>query len=294
MGTGEGPETQQNVISMGTGLGVVKSFMVAPPKRRFAQHFLKDAAVLERINRYLQPASGEVFLEVGAGRGALSERLAPTVDRLIAVEVDSDCLNVLESVLASHPSARIIHGDILKLDLESCLAPFLHAGRKLRVAGNLPYNIATAIIEKLLESSLSIQDMTFLVQWEVARRIVSPPGSREYGFLSVFCQHRCEVRMGFKVMPGSFAPRPKVISALVRLLPMETHHSAAWESAFLNLVKAAFRHRRKTLANSLRLDPELGDRCGLLLAQAGINGSRRAEDLSVAEFENLAHHLQSQ
>jgi len=257
-------------------------------KKRFGQHFLRDTGVIDRIVRWIQPASHDVFLEIGAGDGALSCALAPNVFRLVAVEVDRDCIPRLESALSAFESAILIPGDILQLNLDELVSSNLPEGQKLRVAGNLPYNIATAVIARLLHAGLQIEDMFFMVQLEVAGRILAKPGSRDYGFLSVDCQHHAEVRMGFKVSPACFVPRPKVSSATLSLHPRSSLLLRDLENIFEELAKAAFSYRRKTLANSLAQHPQFGSISSALLDYAGIDGARRAEDLSVQEYEHLA------
>ena len=259
------------------------------PKRQFGQHFLRDAGVLDRILRWVQPAPNDVFIEIGAGDGALSQRIAPLVNRLIAIELDFDRIPQLESTLASCSSAVIVHGDILRLDLPQLIG--LQQGRTLRIIGNLPYNIASPIIEKMLHLPLPVEDIHVMVQLEVAERIAAQPGSRDYGFLSVHCQHHARVQFGFKVSPACFVPRPKVSSATVSFRPIETPMDGALESDFEELCKAAFAYRRKTLANSLSKHPVFGKIAPDLLRQAHIDGSRRAEQLSVAEYEHLARTL---
>jgi 16S rRNA (adenine1518-N6/adenine1519-N6)-dimethyltransferase len=256
-------------------------------KKRFGQHFLRDTGVLERIVRWIQPASDDLFFDIGAGDGALSGRLAERVDRLLAIEIDVDCIPSLEKALQHIESATIIAGDILKLDLAELVSRFRKPGQKIRIAGNLPYNIATAIIEKLLHSELPIVDLFFMVQREVAQRITASPGSRQYGYFSVDCQHCSAVQMGFSVSPACFVPRPKVGSAMISLRPKSGPKDLVFESEFEDICKAAFSYRRKTLENSLCRHPILGAFSHDLLNQAGINGSRRAEELSVGEYEHL-------
>ena len=180
-----------------------------------------------------------------------------------------------------------MQGDILEIKPQLLASALLKTGRKLRVAGNLPYNISTAIIATFLKSGLPIEDMLLMVQTEVAQRITAPPGSRQYGYLSVLCQHHCDVQPGFKISPSCFVPRPKVSSSMVSLKPREISTDAGFESDFEQLVKAAFGHRRKTLANSLGRHPVFSGLRDSLLRRAGIDGSRRAEMLSVPEFEIL-------
>jgi 16S rRNA (adenine1518-N6/adenine1519-N6)-dimethyltransferase len=203
--------------------------------------------------------------------------------------MDIDCIPALENSLSSHESAVIVEADFFELDLAGLFSKYAEAGQKLRVAGNLPYNAGTAIIDTLLHASLPIQDMHFMLQLEVAQRIAALPGSRDYGFLSVNCQHRCEVQIGFKVPPACFVPRPKVMSATISLRPKNVESgNAEFERHFEEIAKAAFSYRRKTLANSLSKHPVYGVSSEKLLEMAGIDGSRRAEALSVSEFERLA------
>jgi 16S rRNA (adenine1518-N6/adenine1519-N6)-dimethyltransferase len=258
-------------------------------KKRFGQHFLRDKGVISRIVRWIDPGPNDLFLEIGAGDGALSTQLAPQAARLLAIEMDIDCIPILESNLSPHRSAVVIPADFLQLNLADLLSGYGQAGQPLRVAGNLPYNIATVIIDILLHAALPIEDMHFMLQLEVAQRITAAPGSRDYGYLSVDCQHHCEVRMGFKVPSACFVPRPNVSSATISFRPKRTEKvHAEFERHFEAIAKAAFSHRRKTLANSLGKHPVYGKISGELLTQAGIDGSRRAEELSVAEYERMA------
>jgi 16S rRNA (adenine1518-N6/adenine1519-N6)-dimethyltransferase len=261
-------------------------------KKRFGQHFLRDTGVIDRITRWIQPCPEDLFLDIGAGDGALSSRLAPSVSRLLAVEIDRDCIPHLEQALASCPSATVIAGDILQLNLTDLVSPYLRPGSKLRIVGNLPYNIATAIIEKLLHMKLPIADMAFMVQLEVAQRITAVSGTRQYGYFSVECQHHCDVRLGFRVSPACFVPRPKVSSAMVSFFPKPSPLNPSIEPDFETIAKAAFSYRRKTIENSLSRHPVIGEISHLLLKRANISGSRRAEELSVQEYEHLTQVYQ--
>jgi 16S rRNA (adenine1518-N6/adenine1519-N6)-dimethyltransferase len=257
-------------------------------KKRLGQHFLRDTGVIDRIVRWMQPQPGDWFLEIGAGQGALSSRLAPAVAGLVAVEVDDDCIPGLESALEPFPSATILKADILTLDIPGLFSAGIQPQSRLRAAGNLPYNIATAIIEKLLHCGIRFHDMRFMVQLEVAQRITSDPGSRQYGVLSVHCQHHCSVSMGFRVSASCFVPRPKVSSAMVSIEPKDLFPDPEFEAVFESLVKASFGHRRKTLSNSLQRHARFGPVAQRILSAVGIDGSRRAEELSLAEYEALA------
>jgi 16S rRNA (adenine1518-N6/adenine1519-N6)-dimethyltransferase len=278
---------------MGANQSLVKS-NEPNAKKRFGQHFLRDTGVLDRIVRWMAPDPENVFLEIGAGTGALSIRIAPIVRKLITVEIDQECIPVLESALAPFPLVTLLFEDVLSLDLEAFAHQHIKSGQRLTVLGNLPYNIATAIISKMLHSRLPIQNMYFMVQLEVAQRILAHPGSREYGYLSVKCQHYSDARMGFKVSPACFVPRPQVNSAVISLYPKPRLRDDAWEAVFEEICKACFAYRRKTIANSLKRHPQLGPIGGSLLTKTGINESRRAEDLSIQEYEALADNYQKE
>jgi 16S rRNA (adenine1518-N6/adenine1519-N6)-dimethyltransferase len=254
-------------------------------KRHFGQHFLRDTAVIERILRHLRPLPNDLFLEVGAGTGALSASLAESGAGLVAVEIDPDCRPHLEGVLSGFAAAHCVSGDILALDIAEILRPYLQPAARLRAAGNLPYNIATAVIERLLDGAIPFADLTFMVQLEVAQRITARPGTKPYGYFSVMCQRRAEARLLFRVAPGSFQPRPKVLSAVVGLQP-RIRLERAVDEAVDCVAKAAFSHRRKTIANSLRL-ANLEVSPARLLAAGGIDPRRRPEELSIAEYESL-------
>jgi 16S rRNA (adenine1518-N6/adenine1519-N6)-dimethyltransferase len=243
---------------------------------------------LGRLASFIAPAPDDVFVEVGAGGGALSIRLAPLALRLFAVEIDRDLHSCLAAALAGCRNAELVGKDILTLDLGALVAPVLRPGAKLRIVGNLPYNIGTAVIERILSLDIPLEDMVFVLQLEVTKRIGARPGSKDYGFFSVFCQHFCEIRPGFRIAPQCFSPPPKVYSAAVRMKPRSRERDPDFEKAFLACAKAAFAYRRKGLANSLRHSPRFEPLVGELLARAGIDGYRRAEQLSLEEHERLA------
>ena len=256
-------------------------------KKRFGQHFLRDIGVLDRIVRLISPSPRDILLEIGAGDGALSARLAPHVSRLFAVERDTECLPALTRALKPFPSASVVAGDILAIDIGGLLKPY-SGSNTIRVAGNLPYNVATAILDNLLGLDLAASDMTFMLQLEVARRVTAAPGSGEYGLLSVSSQLRADIRLAFTVSPACFVPRPRVTSAIVVFHPYRQKWEGRLEERFREILAAAFAYRRKTVANSLRRHPMLGPMAEDLLTEAGIEGARRAEELSVREYEKLA------
>lgn len=260
--------------------------MGIPAKKRFGQHFLRDTGILDRIIRGIDPSPQDTLIEIGAGRGALSVRLAPLVSYLLAIELDRDCIPILEDELGPFPSAKVLNQDFLKLEGPPVL-PGLSI-RKTRVVGNLPYNISTTIIERVLAWNPPVWDMTAMVQMEVAQRIVAVPCTKEYGFFSLLCQHAAEVKLLFRVPPQCFVPRPKVMSAVLTLRPKPRSWSIDLDDVFIRVVKAAFSYRRKTLANSFllsNLDAQLVSSC---LERAGLTGGERAEELTLAQYEKLA------
>ncbi len=256
-----------------------------PPHRarkRFGQHFLHDGNIIERILRVLDPQPGDRLLEIGPGRGALTYPLLQRCDRLVAVELDRELAPVLQQQAAAHGQLEVINADILEFDLSS-----LGEGRRLRVLGNLPYNISTPLMFHLLESAHLIRDMHFMVQKEVALRIVANPGDSNYGRLSVMLRQQCLCGYLFDVAPGCFNPPPRVDSAVVRMTPhQEALYDVGDQAVFSAIVQAAFGQRRKTIANSLKslLDRET-------IAACDIDPGLRAENLDVADFAKLSRNL---
>ncbi|MBK1727148.1 16S rRNA (adenine(1518)-N(6)/adenine(1519)-N(6))-dimethyltransferase RsmA [Halorhodospira neutriphila] len=248
------------------------------PRRRFGQNFLRDPAIVQRMVTAIAPRPGQALLEIGPGEGALTAPLLERLGALTAVELDRDLAAALRERLG--PGLTVIEGDATTLDL-AALAP---AEGRLRVAGNLPYNVSTPILFHLLAAAERIEDLHLLLQREVVERMAAPPGSRVRGRLSVMVQYRCAVERCFNVPAGAFFPAPKVISSFVRLTPHRPLPVAARDEGVLQgLVAAAFAARRKTLRNSLRrwLSPAA-------IEAAGVDAGARAETLSVAEFVRLA------
>ena len=252
------------------------------PKKRFGQHFLHDRGIVQRIVDALDPQPGDTVVEIGPGPGALTRPLLERIAHLHAVELDRDLAARLRSDYP--PEQLAVHeADALKFDF-CALAP---TGGKLRVIGNLPYNISTPLLFHLLDQERCIGDMLFMLQKEVVVRMAAAPGGKDYGRLSVMLQWRLRVEKLFDVRPGAFTPPPKVDSAVVRLTPHASPPVAVRDAAvFARVVQAAFAQRRKTLRNNLK---------GLLTAEAigalGIAPERRAETLTLAEFAALANAL---
>jgi 16S rRNA (adenine1518-N6/adenine1519-N6)-dimethyltransferase len=258
--------------------------MTYQARKRFGQHFLHDRHVIGRIVATLAPRPGDHIVEIGPGKGALTRELAKQLPHFDAVELDRDLLAHLPSAI---PAGKLtLHGaDALKFDF----CQLMQAGRNLRLVGNLPYNISTPLLFHLLDQAGCIEDMLFMLQKEVVQRLAAAPGGKDYGRLSVMIQYRCAVEKLFDVAPGAFTPPPKVDSAVVRLTPYEKPPVAVNDEAqFAKVVRAAFASRRKTLRNNMK---------GLISAEAmtalGIDPTRRAETLSLAEFAALSNDISS-
>ncbi len=256
-------------------------------RKRFGQHFLAPAWA-DKVVQAIKPARDERFLEIGPGPGALTLRLASRVDHLTAIEIDRDLAAELRPQLPRN--VDLIVGDFLDVDL----TPFLREG-PLRVAGNLPYNLSTPILFKLLESARTapdLQDATVMLQLEVAERLVATAGTKDYGVLTIFTALRANVQRVLTLPPGAFRPAPKVHSAVVRLTfkpsPLPPEH----ERAFGSMVKTMFMQRRKTLANALK---PYADSAGLeakvVLTEAGIDPIRRPETLTQPDLLRLVSVL---
>ncbi len=249
-------------------------------RKRFGQNFLHDRGIIDRIVRAIGPHCDDRLVEIGPGLGALTRPLLAAAGRLEVVELDRDLIPKLQAGCAGEGDLIIHSADALKFDF--CA---LVGNDKLRVAGNLPYNISTPLIFHLLEQAHCIRDMHFMLQKEVVDRLAAEPDNKDYGRLSVMVQYRCRVERLFIVPPGAFTPAPKVDSAIVRLVPYDTPPVQVNDFAALERVVAqAFSQRRKTLRNTLKglLDAEA-------IEAAGIDPQRRAETLSLEEFAALAN-----
>jgi len=252
--------------------------MSQPPARKsLGQHFLHERGVIDAIVRALAPAPDDLVVEIGPGRGALTEVLAPQVAALHAVEIDRRLAGQLADAAPGLPSLVVHQGDALRFD-------YCGVGDRIRIVGNLPYNISTPLLFRLLDHARCIDDMHLMLQKEVVDRMLAAPGSRTYGRLSVMIQHRCRGELIMKVAPGAFTPPPQVQSAVVRLVPGAAPPCPVADPAhFAAVVKRAFAQRRKTLRNALKGLVGVED-----MARCGIDPDSRAEQLTVAEFAALA------
>ncbi|MFW9606400.1 MAG: 16S rRNA (adenine(1518)-N(6)/adenine(1519)-N(6))-dimethyltransferase RsmA [Pseudomonas sp.] len=251
-------------------------------RKRFGQNFLHDAGVIYRILRSIHARPGQRLVEIGPGQGALTEGLVDSGAQLDVIELDQDLVPLLRLRFGLNPQFTLHQGDAMKFDFAA-----LANGERLRVVGNLPYNISTPLIFHLLEHASVIEDMHFMLQKEVVERLAAQPGSGDWGRLSIMVQYFCSVEHLFNVGPGAFNPPPKVDSAIVRLVPHRTlPHPARDHRLLERVVREAFNQRRKTLRNTLKNLLSSED-----IAAAGVDGSLRPEQLDLAAFVRLADQL---
>jgi 16S rRNA (adenine1518-N6/adenine1519-N6)-dimethyltransferase len=248
---------------------------------KLGQHFLTDTSWQERIARAVR-IDGGVWVEIGAGHGEMTTRLAQRASQVFAIELDRRLAARLREAAASLENVEVVERDVLAVDFAK-----LTGGARFSVYGNLPYYITSPILHRLFEHADQITAIHIVIQFEVAARIVAPPGRRDYGYLSVVSQWFSRPEIAFRIPPGAFRPPPKVASALVSLgLPGErAQHPLDNENAFLDFVKECFAQKRKTLRNNLR--QRLGTRSEEVLRGAGLSPGARAEELSVAQLAAL-------
>ncbi len=252
-------------------------------RKRFGQNFLHDQHVINRIISRFHPQKGEFIVEIGPGLGALTWPLLDQIDELHAIELDRDLVARFEADPRSSGRLFLHQQDALTFDFSTLATP----PDKLRIIGNLPYNISTPLLFHLLEFAPNIQDMMFMLQKEVVQRITAGPGGKNYGRLSVMLQAKCTIEKILDVSPGAFTPAPKVDSAVVQLTPHTSPVIDIPDSEnFAMIVKASFTQRRKTLRNNLK---------GILneseIIAAGVDPSVRAETLSLENFAALAKQI---
>ena len=253
-----------------------------PPKKQLGQHFLNDRNVIEKIVLAVNPKPGEQLVEIGPGQGAITFPLLKRHGALTVIEFDRDLITPLSEAAHGLGDLTIVHKDVLKVDFGK-----LAGEGRLRLVGNLPYNISTPILFHVLEHAQSIIDMHFMLQKEVVDRMGAGPGSKTYGRLSVMLQAVCEVQPLFDVPPGAFRPPPKVDSSVVRLVPRDAKSVGIDDPAlFERVVRDAFGQRRKTLRNALQAICTSEQ-----IVAAGVRPELRAEQLEVAQFINLSNAL---
>jgi 16S rRNA (adenine1518-N6/adenine1519-N6)-dimethyltransferase len=254
--------------------------MTHQPRKRFGQHFLEDQSVLQEIVGCIHPKASDHLVEIGPGQAALTDYLVGHCEHLDAIEIDRDLIGPLEKRF-EHSAFQIHQGDALDFDFTQ----LVRADEKLRVVGNLPYNISTPLLFHLFDQLNCIEDMHFLLQKEVVERLCAETNSEHYGRLSVMAQYYCQTFFLFEVGPEAFNPPPKVDSAVIRLMPHAQQTLIANDPKTLSLiVREAFNQRRKTLSNSLKRLLTTQE-----LEELGINPKSRAQELSVAEFVAISN-----
>jgi 16S rRNA (adenine1518-N6/adenine1519-N6)-dimethyltransferase len=251
-------------------------------RKRFGQNFLHDPQVIARIIRTINPQPGQTLVEIGPGLGALTVPLLEKAGRLQVVEIDRDLIPRLRAICEDAPGLTITQADALDIDYHR----FVEDGGKLRLIGNLPYNISTPLLFHLLTQADAIIDMHFMLQKEVVERMCAAAGDEAYGRLTVALAARCEVAHLFDVGPGAFNPPPKIDSAVVRLRPRAPDFVIDDLARFDRLVAQAFSQRRKTLSNALKGLCDAGQ-----IRAAGIDPGIRAERLHPRDFARLANRL---
>lgn len=253
--------------------------------KKLGQNFLIKRGIVDEIVHAAELTVGEPVLEVGPGIGTLTQGLAQSGADVTAIELDRRLLEVLDTTLASYDNVRIIHGDVLKLDV-----PTIMNQKRFKVVANLPYYITTPIIMSLLESKLPIERLVVMVQKEVALRMVAKPGTKDYGALSVAVQYYTEPDIVLDVPPKSFLPAPAVTSSVIRcILRDKPPVDVIDEKLFFRVVKAGFAQRRKTFANTMRTTGLSKEQIEDILVKANIDGQRRGETFSLQEFADVAN-----
>lgn len=254
-------------------------------KKRFGQNFLKNIHVIDKILEAAELQPGEPVMEIGPGLGALTDRLLQAEVQLWAVEVDTDLIGML--LERNHPRLQVVEGDVLKLNWDGLVSDV-----PCKLVANLPYNISSQVLFKILDHRTMFSRMILMFQKEVGDRLLAQAGSRDYGILSVLMQTWYEVRRVVQVGPGSFSPPPKVDSVVLQFLPLpETRFTIDDEEVYRKLVRGAFTQRRKTLRNSLLASGWTAAVIDELLQVEEIDPQRRGETLQLEEFARLSRFL---
>ena len=263
-------------------------------QKKFGQNFLIDPHVLDKIIGAAGVTKEDMVLEIGPGIGTMTQYLAEAAREVVAVEIDNNLIPILKETLAEYDNVTVINEDILKVDIKK-LAEEHNGGRPIKVVANLPYYITTPIIMGLFESNVPIDNITVMVQKEVADRMQVGPGSKDYGALSLAVQYYAEPYIVANVPPNCFMPRPKVGSAVIRLERYENPPvTVEDEKLMFRLIRASFNQRRKTLANGLKNSPELDytkEEIEAAIEALGRGASIRGEALTLEEFAKLADLL---
>lgn len=263
-------------------------------QKKFGQNFLIDTHVLDKIIRAAEIGKDDCVLEIGPGIGTMTQYLACAARKVIAVEIDRTLIPILQDTLDGYDNVKVINEDVLKVDIGK-LAEEENNGKPLKVVANLPYYITTPIIMGLFENHVPLQSITVMVQKEVADRMQTGPGSKDYGALSLAVQYYAKPYIVANVPPNCFMPRPKVGSAVIRLERYNNPPvSVENEALMFRIIRASFNQRRKTLANGLKNSAELDftkDEIEQAVGRLGRGASVRGEALTLEEFANLSNIL---
>ncbi|WP_394919812.1 16S rRNA (adenine(1518)-N(6)/adenine(1519)-N(6))-dimethyltransferase RsmA [uncultured Robinsoniella sp.] len=261
-------------------------------QKKFGQNFLIDGHVLDKIIRSANITKDDFVLEIGPGIGTMTQYLAEAAREVAAVEIDKALIPILEDTLSGYDNITVINEDVLKLDIKQ-LVMERNGGKPVKVVANLPYYITTPIIMGLFESHVPIDSITVMVQKEVAQRMQSGPGSKDYGALSLAVQYYAEPYIVANVPPNCFMPRPKVGSAVIRLTTYkEAPIDVKDEKLMFRIIRASFNQRRKTLVNGLNNSPEITISKEIIaeaIAELGVSPTIRGEALTLGEFARLSN-----
>ena len=263
-------------------------------QKKFGQNFLIDTHVLEKIISAAGITKDDMVLEIGPGIGTMTQYLAEAAGKVAAVEIDKNLIPILEDTLSEYDNVMVINDDVLKVDIRG-LVEKENGGRPVKVVANLPYYITTPIIMGLFEGNVPVESITVMVQKEVADRMQTGPGNKDYGALSLAVQYYADPYIVANVPPNCFMPRPKVGSAVIRLERYENPPvTVKDEKLMFRLIRASFNQRRKTLANGLKNSPELDytkEEIEAAIEALGRGASIRGEALTLEEFARLADLL---
>ena len=263
-------------------------------QKKFGQNFLIDGHVLEKIINAAGVGKEDMVLEIGPGIGTMTQYLAENAGKVVAVEIDKNLIPILQETLSGYENVTVINEDILKVDIKA-LAEEYNQGRPIKVVANLPYYITTPIIMGLFESGVPIDNITVMVQKEVADRMQSGPGTKDYGALSLAVQYYAEPYIVANVPPNCFIPRPNVGSAVIRLTRHEEPPVKVTDPALMfDLIRASFNQRRKTLQNGLNNAQNLNftkEQIGSAIERMGLPATVRGEALTLEQFAGLANYF---
>jgi 16S rRNA (adenine1518-N6/adenine1519-N6)-dimethyltransferase len=257
------------------------------PRKRLGQSFLEDRNMIHRIAALVEATPDETVVEIGAGLGLLTAELAERARKVVALEIDPRLVAVLRDRFSADETVEIVAGDVMDYDFSAA-----DSTGRIKVVGNIPYNISTPILFRLLDFRRSIASIVLMLQKELADRILANPGKKDYGIPSVIIRHYASVSRELTIPPTCFYPEPAVFSSVLRIVT-HSDSEAVEDSSFVAIVRASFAQRRKTLVNNLRAAGFSSDVIEEALANAGISGARRAETLTVDEFRLLAAELSS-